>query len=188
MLKQLNLIIPLILVIGFSDTFAETINKVSIDDTAICSGEKLILNGAGIRKKIFIKLYVASLYVENKTDQEKQLLEMNQALCMRLHITSAKITAEKMVKATREGFEKSTQNNTAPIADEIETFLNWLKQPIKKGDFFEFSFTPTDTTVVSKNNQSLGEISNKEFSTALFGIWLGSSPAQVDLKNKLLGN
>ena len=188
MLKKLKIIIPLIFVIGSSDLFAETINNVSIEDTAVCTGKKLTLNGAGIRKKLFIKLYVASLYVKNKISDEKQLLEMNQALCMRLHITSAKITAEKMVKATREGFEKSTQNNTASISGEIETFLNWLKQPIIKGDVFEFSFTPTDTTVVSKNNQLLGEISNKEFSTALFGIWLGSNPVQVDLKNKLLNN
>ena len=176
-----------LLVICFSDGFAETINKVSIQEATECSGNELTLNGAGIRKKLFIKLYVASLYVANKSDQTEQLLGMSQAMCMRLHITSGKITSKKMIKATREGFTKSTQGNTSSISEEIETFLGWLKQPIKKGDQFEFSFTPQDTTVVSKNDQLLGEINNKEFSAALFGIWLGADPAQADLKSKLLG-
>ena len=47
---------------------------------------------------------------------------MNQPLCMRLHITSSKITSEKLVKATREGFDRSTQGNIIDIAEEIESF------------------------------------------------------------------
>ena len=53
---------------------------------------------------------------------------------------------------------------------------------------FEFSFLPDDKTQTSKNNQLLGEINNKKFASALFGIWLGNNPVQLDLKNKLLGN
>jgi len=34
----------------------------------------------------------------------------------------------------------------------------------------------------------MGVIENKEFATALFGIWLGDMPAQLNLKDKLLGN
>ena len=92
-----------------------------------------------------------------------------------------------MIKATREGFETSTQGNTAPIEAEIKTFLSWLEQPIKKGDEFEFAFIPHNTTYVSKNGSPLGMIESKEFSTALFGIWLGDTPVQQNLKDKLLG-
>ena len=187
MFNNKYILVALIIITSFSVCRAENIGKVAVKDKAECSGQELSLNGAGIRKKLFIKLYVATLYVKIKTTEGEQLLNMNQELCMRLHITSAKITSEKMIKATREGFGKSTQGDTDSIAREIETFLSWLKQPIKKGDVFEFSFTPRNSTQISKNDQLLGEISNKEFSTALFGIWLGSNPVQVDLKNKLLG-
>ena len=185
--KKYYIVLALLLVMACSDCFAETVHKVSIEETANCSDQELVLNGVGIRKKLFIKLYVAALYVRNKSSQAEQLLGMSQALCMRLHITSGKITSDKMINATREGFVKSTGGNTTPIADEIETFLAWLKQPIKKGDVFEFSFVPEAQTQVYKNNQLLGEISNKEFSAALFGIWLGASPVQDNLKTKLLG-
>ncbi len=92
-----------------------------------------------------------------------------------------------MIKATREGFEKSTQGNTAPIENEMKTFLSWLEQPIKKGDEFEFAFIPHNVTHVSKNGSKLGVIESKEFSSALFGIWLGDMPAQQNLKDELLG-
>ena len=146
------------------------------------------LNGFGTRKKLFIKLYVASLYTQEKNSDAKQILEMVQASCMRLHISSSKITSEKMIKATKQGFEKSTQGNIAPIESEIETFLAWLEQPIKKGDIFEFAFVPHNAINVSKNGSELGVIENKEFASALFGIWLGEIPVQQDLKSKLLGN
>jgi len=147
----------------------------------------VLIAASGASIKFFIKLYVASLYVQEKLSDANLFLEMAQASCMRLNITSSKITSEKMIKATREGFENSTQGNTAPIEKEITTFLTWLEQPIKKGDEFEFAFVPHNVTHVSKNGKLLGTLESKEFSQALFGIWLGDMPAQKDLKNKLLG-
>ncbi len=125
------------------------------------------------------------MYTKKNSD-EHQLLDMGQPLCMRLHIISSKITSEKLVKATKEGFKKSTQGDIAGIAEEIEIFLTWVNQPIKKGDVLEFSFLPGNKTQTSKNNQHLGEINNKKFASALFGIWLGSNPVQLNLKKKLL--
>ena len=92
-----------------------------------------------------------------------------------------------MIKVTREGFEKSTQGNTAPIENEMKTFLSWLEQTIKKGYKLEFAFIPHNVIHVSKNGTELGVIENKEFSSALFGIWLGDMPAQQNLKEELLG-
>ena len=129
----------------------------------------------------------SSLYVQEKQSDAVEFLKMSQASCMRLNITSSKITAEKMVNATREGFNKATKGNTAPIESEIETFLAWLSQPIKKGDEFEFAFVPHNAVHVSKNGAELGVIENKEFSTALFAIWLGETPADKKLKSGLLG-
>lgn len=123
MFNKLSTLIAITLLISFSVCHAENVGKFSIDETATCSDQTLSLNGAGVRKKLFIKLYVATLYTQTKSSDEQQLLNMRQPLCMRLYITSSKITSEKLVKATREGFEKSTQGDTVGIAEEIEIFL-----------------------------------------------------------------
>lgn len=82
---------------------------VSLPDTLPAGKEKLILNGAGIRKKIFfLKLYVAGLYVKEKTSSADKILNSDVPVAMRLHIISRLISSKNMEKATREGFEKST--------------------------------------------------------------------------------
>ena len=188
MLHKTFLLLLLLILSCFSATFAAASDKIFISHKATCEDQELQLNGFGARKKLFIKLYVASLYVQKKINDANKFLEMAQASCMRLNITSSKINSKKMIKATREGFEKSTKGNIAPIESEIESFLIWLQQPIKKGDVFEFAFIPHNATHVFKNDVKLGVIESKAFSSALFGIWLGEMPAQQDLKDKLLGN
>ena len=187
-MKHIIFFLSVVLVVfSISVSTAEVANKIVIPQSITCADQSLQLNGFGMRKKLFIKLYAASLYVQEKLSDGSAFLEMTQAACMHLQITSSKITSEKMIKATREGFNNATKGNTAPIEKEIETFLSWLKQPIKKGDVFEFAFIPHNATHVYKNGAELGVIENKEFSSALFGIWLGDMPAQQDLKDKLLG-
>jgi hypothetical protein len=183
----LVLIVVYSLSIGFSISLADNLGKVTLSQNVTYAEQALQLNGFGDRKKFFIKLYVASLYVQEKISDGSLFLELAQASCLRLNITSSKITSEKMIKATREGFDKSTQGNIAPIEAEIGTFLSWFEQLIKKGDEFEFAFIPHNATHVSKNGKLLGTVESKEFSKALFGIWLGEMSAQLDLKGKLLG-
>ena len=50
---------------------------------------------------------------------------------MRLNITSSKITSEKMIKATREGFEKSTDGNIVLIGAEVEKIYLGLNNLLK---------------------------------------------------------
>ena len=191
MLQKKHIVFILFLLIcfvtSFTTAYAADEKKVVIPSTTTCAGQALQLNGFGTRKKLFIKLYVASLYVQEKQSDANQILEMKQAACMRLNIVSSKITAKKMVKATREGFAKSTKGNTDPIKSEIDSFLTWLGQPIKKGDVFEFAFIPPHTMHVMKNDSELGTIESQAFSTALMGIWLGEMPADEKLKTGLLG-
>ena len=47
---------------------AATLADVNVPDTATVAGQKLVLNGAGMRKKGgFIKVYVGALYLPSKT-------------------------------------------------------------------------------------------------------------------------
>lgn len=183
----LIIIVALSFLISATNVLAEGKGKLVVPQSTICAGQALQLNGLGTRKKLFLKLYVASLYVQEKQTDADKFLKMSQASCMRLNITSSKITAEKMVKAVRDGFNNATNGNTAPIETEIETFLAWLSQPINKGDVFEFAFVPHNTVHVSKNGKELGVIENKTFSSSLFSIWLGDMPADKKLKTGLLG-
>ncbi len=46
--------------------FAVEISGMKIPDSAKVEGQELKLNGAGIRTRMFIKVYVGALYLEQK--------------------------------------------------------------------------------------------------------------------------
>ena len=159
---------------------------ITMPDTLQAGGETLMLNGAGIRSKFVFDLYVAGLYLKEKSSNAAAIIKSSDPMAIRLHIISGKITSEKMSKATREGFEKSTGGNTAPISAEIDQFIGAFSEPIKEGDIFEFANT-ADGVIVTKNGAEKATIASPEFKQALFGIWLSDHPVQGKLKKAMLG-
>jgi hypothetical protein len=105
---------------------------------------------------------------------------------IRLEIISGLITAEKMEKATREGFENSTNNNIQPINPRINDFLSVFLSGVEKKDVFEFVYNPEEGTLVYKNGELKKVIEGLDFKKALFGIWLCNKPADKNLKEDLL--
>ena len=105
-------------------------------DTLPAGCDSLTLNGVGIRSKFVFDLYVTGLYLKNKSSDAAAIIKSEDPMAIRLHIISSKITSEKMSKATRKGFEKSTGGNTAPISTEIDQFIGAFSDPIKEGDVF----------------------------------------------------
>lgn len=151
------------------------------------SEERLVLNGAGIREKFWINLYAAGLYLDQKSKDANYVLESNRPAAIKLHILSDLITSKKMVEAVTEGFQNSTDGNTAPIQREIDKLLGFFEEDIGKNDVFDLVYLPTKGLVAYKNGIEKGVVKGKDFKKAFFGIWLSNRPADDDLKEKLLG-
>lgn len=149
---------------------------------------ELQLNGAGIREKWFIDLYVGGLYLAAKQQDAAAILSADEPMAIRLHMVSDLITSEKMTSATIEGFEHATNGETKPLQTEIETFLSSFAEPIKAGDIFDFYYQPGKGMAILKNGVIAQSInSGIEFKKALFGIWISDQPAQKSLRKEMLG-
>lgn len=149
-------------------------------------GETVTLNGAGVREKLWIDLYAAGLYLNEKTTDAKKVLNAEKPMAIKLHIVSKLISSDKMISAVTEGFEKSTNGNTAPIQKEINTLISFFKEDIKKDDIFDLVYLPSKGIIAYKNGEEKGVVPGKEFKKALFGIWLSNSPADDNLKEQML--
>jgi hypothetical protein len=147
----------------------------------------LVINGAGIREKYFMDLYVGTLYLKAKNADAQKIMSADEAMCIKLQIVSGMITSEKMTKAVDEGFIKSTNNNTAALATKIKQFKDVFSQKINKGDVFDIVYETAKGVVVYKNGKAAATIGGMDFKKALFGIWLCNDPADEDLKAKMLG-
>jgi len=171
-----------------SSAFAAEVGGINMPNTLKAGGTDLVLNGAGIRTKFFLKVYVTGLYLKQKNNDARNILNADEPMAVRLHITSGLVDSEKMESAVREGFEKSTNGNIAPIKNKIEGFINIFRSKINKNDVYEFFYLPDKGVEVYKNGVLSAVIKGLEFKKDLFGIWLGDKPAQADLKEIMLGN
>lgn len=148
----------------------------------------LKLNGGGVREKMFIDLYIAILYLEAPTTKANDILTVDKPMAIKLKIVSSMVDKDNFEAALRDGFKKSTNNNVAPYKDRIEKLISaGFKEEITDLDIYDLIYQPGIGTTLMKNNKKLVTIEGLDFKDALFGIWLGTAPAQVDLKKKMLG-
>lgn len=182
-------LIVFILVLVISATcYGAEIAGVSFDDKITIGGESLILNGVGLRKKLLVKVYAAGLYLKQKATDPYAIIEADDAMAIVLRFIHDEVSQENLIKAWKEGFEKSTKGQEAKIHKEIEVFNSLFNAPARKGDVYEFAYVPKEGTIIKINGKELKKLPGLEFKKALFGIWLCDEPADASLKNGLLGS
>ena len=150
---------------------------------------ELILNGAGVRTKFFMKVYVSGLYLTAKSKVAKDIIAADKPMAVRMHIISNLMTNSNMSTAVKEGFEKSTGGNTEPIQPKIDACLKiFNKDLIKVGDVFDIYYIPKEGTKIFKNGKFQEPIiPGLDLKRAIFGIWLCPDPVEDSLKEKMLG-
>lgn len=148
---------------------------------------KLLLNGYGIRDKMWINLYVQALYLTKKTNNPDEILDSDETIATRLYVTSSLVTREKLIKAIEEGVEKSYKGDISLIRERLDKFMSLFESVTEKG-YVEFVYSKEDVkTYVFINDKLTGEIEGLDFRRALFGIWLEEKAVDRTLKKRLLG-
>ncbi len=147
----------------------------------------LFLNGTGVRKKFWFKIYAMGLYLKKKSNNAQEILNADEPMAIRMNFIYNGVSAKKMRNAWNEGFEKSTHGNIAPIKDKIAKFNSLFNVEVKKGYVYDLIYSPEKGTSVYLNGKLLGTIKGLDFKKALFGIWIGDKPINKGLKKKLLG-
>jgi len=167
---------------------AAKVSGVTLDDSITVGGETLPLRGAGLRKRLFIKLYVGSLYTAQSDAHAAEIISADEPMAIRINTLSDLLTRKKMVGALKTGFKKSTGGNTAPIQNQIDQLTIVLPDKIRPGTTMTLAYEPGVGTHLLNAEDSVAIIPGLEFKQALFGIWLSDKPAQASLKKQMLGN
>jgi hypothetical protein len=163
---------------------------VKLEPTAQVAGAPLQLNGAGIRTRAIFKVYVAGLYVPQKSKDAGALLAQKGP--RRMSITMLRnVDADSFGGALNEGLKNNhTEAQLAGFKSQIEALNANLKAvgETKKGDVINFEYVPDAGTRITVNGQPRGtSIPGEDFFTAVLRIWLGEKPADAGLKKGLLG-
>ncbi|HEX9849856.1 chalcone isomerase family protein [Candidatus Deferrimicrobium sp.] len=169
-----------------SHALALDVAGVNVAPAVSVHQKSLTLNGSGIRKKLFIKVYVGSLYTERKVTTPAQLLADPGEKLIRMSFVHKKVEKEKIVEAFTEGLA----NNSPAVARsaEAKAFLAWFTSDFVAGDTVDISLSPDGTMAASHNGKALGTVRSPALVQGVLLIWFGEKPADGGLKKGMLGN
>jgi hypothetical protein len=151
-------------------------------------GHALVLNGAGLRTRFVVKVYVAALYVKQKTSDAAALINNTEPRRMRLQLLRD-VDSKSLDGALQDGLRDNTSAQELAALREPAQRLSSLMAEIgtaREGDVIDLDFDARGVAVAS-NGKLRGRIDSPEFTRALLRVWLGDSPAQASLKKALLG-
>ncbi len=180
-------IIALGVLLMCSVSVAKEIGGVNLPDTAMAGNKNLVLNGAGLRKKTFVKVYAAGLYLEQKNNDAKKITEADQPMAIKMHFIYDGVSNKKLIKAWNNGFKSATGGNIAPLKEKIDKFNSFFTEEAKKGDVYDIIYIPARGINVHMKGKHVGTIKGLDFKKAVFGIWLSEKPADKGLKKGMLG-
>jgi hypothetical protein len=179
----------LMLSLGVQATTVE-LAGVKVADAVEVQGSKLTLNGAGIRYKAIFKVYVAGLYLDKRASTPEEVYASPGA--KRISITLLReIDSNELGKNFTRGLEDNTPRGDMAKLIPALVRMGQIFSEQKKllpGETFTLDWIPGSGTVVTVKGKVQGEpFKEAEFFNALLRIWLGPLPADLKLKDALLG-
>jgi chalcone isomerase-like protein len=160
---------------------------VKLDDKVSLGGGELVLNGAGIRTKFMVKVYVGSLYVPAKATTAAAVYAKAPR---RVQLNMLRdVTSDQMTDALVDGIKQA--NSAADAAavkaqtDELASIMKSIGQ-LKEGNVLTFDYVD-GATKVGVNGAAKGSVAGDAFNKALLNAWLGDNAVQSDLKKAMLG-
>lgn len=157
----------------------EFFTETKINETPV------IINGAGVRTKYLMNMYVGALYLKKKSKEASAIINADEEMGIHIRLVSSMVTRERFKESVTEGFKNASSGKAT--ADEQKKFMSYLSEEFKDQDKIYLDYVPKVGTKIYKNGELKGTIPGLEFKKALFAIWLGSKPAQESLKNDMLG-
>jgi hypothetical protein len=189
-MSQLSKVILTILVISLfapaSSLLAGKLKGITMEDTIEIDGQKLVLNGMALRKKIFWKVYVAGLYLPAKEKSGEKILKEDTARRTVMHFMR-NVPAGKINDAWMEGLEDNTPNASAELKEKFKKLCSYMEN-LKENDLLAFTYIPGKGTTVEVKGNNKGVFEGKDFADALFACWIGPEPGPGEgFKEDLLG-
>jgi hypothetical protein len=170
--------------------FAAEIAGIPVHDQVEVDGCALVLNGAGLRKILWMRIYVAALYLTERATTPATVLALPGP--KRISITALRdFHAHEVVQALTDGIhDNSTHDQWKHLQERVQSLRAVLLalRDGRQGDVLALDYLPDAGTVVRFNGTIVGgPIRGRDFYQALLRVWVGRHAASDSLKEALLG-
>ncbi len=164
---------------------AASLAGANLPDSATVGGKSLVLNGLGVRSEYMVKVYVAGLYLTQKSTDPDTIIKADAPKRIVMHFLHD-ASKKQMTDAFNESFNDNSPQAVATTKAEIDKFLGAL-EPLKVGDEMVFTYLPGTGTTVAINGTDKVTIPGQAFAQVLTSVWFGPKPPTASLKKGMLG-
>jgi hypothetical protein len=171
---------------------AADLEGVKLDDHVRVDGHEIQLNGIALRTRYhFVKVYVAGLYLPQRTSTPQAAIDSHGA--KRISLTMVRnASAEQFVESIDHGLRaNNSEAQLAEVRPQIDALYAKIRavKDAQKGMRIVLDYSPSSasTTLFVDGAAQGAPMAGEAFYRALLRIWLGERPVQDDLKKALLG-
>jgi hypothetical protein len=177
--------IVLLLMTSTLDLHAASLAGVTLPDTQQVGSTTLVLNGLGLRTEYMVKVYVAGLYLQQKSSDANAIINADAPKRIVMQFVHG-ASKSQMTNAFNQSFKDNTPDAMKTMKTEIDQMLGAL-DAVKVGDQMVYTYIPGTGTTFALNGQQKLTIANPAFGPVLFSVWLGPKPPTASLKKGMLG-
>jgi hypothetical protein len=175
------------------DADATTVAGVHFPDnvTITPEGPELVLNGAGERKILMLRIYAIALYLPVRASTLADAVGIKGPKRMHMVMLRNEITAKQVHDHVIARIEDGTQPSEMAVMKSRLADLEHIieaERVINLGGSIMLDFVPVRGTLIRVNGGLKGEpIPGEDFYNALLRIWLGDRARSLTLRDQLLG-
>jgi len=168
------------------------IESVQVEDRIALgkNGPQLVLNGAGVRSKMFfIKVYVGALYLTAKKSDADEIIADSGPKRVAMHILIDELTAQELTASLNNALAANhIPAELALIESRIRDMNRMMNSigVIKKGGVIHLDYLPGTGTRVTVNGEQKIIIKGEDFFQAMLRIWIGRKPVDGRLRDAML--
>lgn len=169
----------------------QVVAGVRFEHQVVMQDRTLVLNGAGLRAMMIIKVYAAGLYLPQTAKAGPEVLSMPGPKHLRI-VMLRDVSTQRLVGNLLSGIQETTPSEAE--AQALASRMDTLRQTmlsvdeVRRGQDIALDFVPGAGTRVVVDGRALGEpIPGADFYAALLRIWLSDDAADQGLRRELLG-
>ena len=181
-----GLILAVVALVALPVAHAADLDGISMPDMRVVSGTRVHLNGIGLRtfSILGIRIYVAGLYLERRSDNPDAILHSPETKLLDVRFLRD-VDAEDARKAWQESFEQNCKPPCYLDPHDLQRFLEAVPS-VHKGDGSTMLFTSRGVHITF-NGRLMGDIPDPHFAQLMLATFIGREPPTPRLKRELLG-
>jgi hypothetical protein len=170
---------------------AVVVEGARYESTVLLGGERLVLNGVGVRRRFVFDIYAGGLYVPQRASRTEELVTQPGPKRVALRFLRD-VDGELFVTSLHNGLKANhSESELARWKPQVDALTRTIQTIAlaRRGDSVNFEYTPEDGTRVTVNGVTRGPlIPGADFYAAVLRVWLGETPADAGLKKGMLGS